>query len=79
MLIKAKRKQKTDVSYILKVIKPTSLRQEAIQSSGLPEDKKFVVKEISQEFPMLAYTYGNQHYKVGLANQTMKGFDTWYV
>jgi hypothetical protein len=80
MLTEDKRhQQKTDASYILKVLKPTTLKQEAIQSLELPEDKKVFIKEIPQEFFVLAYKYENQHYKISLANQSMKGFNTWYV
>jgi hypothetical protein len=79
MLIEENCKQKIDASYILKVVRPTTLKQEAIQSSELPEDKKFVIEEVPQEFPVLAYTHENQHYKVSFADQTMKGFNTWYV
>jgi hypothetical protein len=79
MLSKEKLQQKTDAFYILKVVKPTTFKTEAIQSSFLPEDKKVVIEEVPQEFPVLAYKHENQHYKVSLADQTIKGFNTWYV
>lgn len=79
MLTEEKPIQRTDAPYILKVVKPTTLKQEAIQSSELPEEKKIVIEEVPQKFPVVAYKYENQHYKVSLADQTIKGFNTWYV
>lgn len=79
MLLEEKPKQKTDAPYILKVVKPTTFKTEVIQSSFLAEDKKVVIEEVPQEFPVLAYKYENQHYKVSLADQTIQGFNTWYV
>ena len=79
MLTQENRKKRTDAPYILKVVKPTTLKQEAIQSSELPEEKKAVIEEVPQEFPVLAYKYENKHYKVSLDDQKIKDFNTWYV
>ncbi|MEM7760951.1 MAG: hypothetical protein AAF298_22895 [Cyanobacteria bacterium P01_A01_bin.40] len=79
MLTHQKRKQRTNAPYLLKIVKPTTLKKAAIQSSQLPENQKAVIQKIPQELPVLAYKYENQHYKVSLADQTIKGFNTWYV
>lgn len=79
MLTEETREQRTNASYVLKIARPTTLKQAAVQSTELPEDKKFVVLEVPQEFPVLAYKYENQHYKITFADQTLKGFNTWYV
>jgi hypothetical protein len=79
VLIEEKNQQKTDAPYLLKVVKPTTFKTEAIQSAELPEDKKFIIEEVPQEFPMLAYKYENQHYKITLADKTIKGFNTWFA
>jgi len=79
MLTAETRKQRTDASYILKIARPTTLKQSTMQGTELPEDKKFVVVEAPQEFLVLAYKYENQHYKVTFADQMFKGFNTWYV
>ncbi len=79
MLTTENRKQRTDSLYILRIIKPTTIKKEAIPSSELPEEKKAVISKVPQEFPVLAYKYENSHYKVTLADQTIKGFNTWFV
>ena len=61
MLTEETREQRTNASYVLKIARPTTLKQAAVQSTELPEDKKFVVLEVPQEFPVLAYKYENQH------------------
>ncbi|WP_019503846.1 hypothetical protein [Pleurocapsa sp. PCC 7319] len=79
MLTHQKRQQKIDCPYFLKIVKPTILKKETIQSSQLPLKHKVFIDKIPQEFPVLAYHHENQHYKVTLADQTIKGFNTWYV
>ena len=50
MLTQENRKKRTDAPYILKVVKPTTLKQEAIQSSELPEEKKAVMGAIRKSW-----------------------------
>ena len=79
MLTQENRNKRTGSPYLLKVVKPTTLKQEAIQSSELSEEKKAVIEEVPKEFPVLAYKYENKHYKVSLDDQKIKGSKTWYV
>ena len=79
MLTEETRNLKVNAPFTLKVVKPTMFKQAPIQSSELSEDKLFVVQDVPQSFPTLAYKYENQHYKVSFADQTFKGFNTWYV
>ncbi len=79
MLTQENHKQRTNAPYVLKIVKPTTLKREAIQSSELSANHKAFVDKVPQEFPVLAYKYENKHYKVSLANQKIKDFNTWYV
>ena len=79
MLIEETRNPTATAPFTLKIVKQTAFKQAPIQSSELSEDKLFVVEEVPQDLPVLAYKYENQHYKVTFANQTFKGFNTWYV
>lgn len=78
MLTEEKRQQRTDAPYILKVVKPTTAKKEAIPSSELPEEKKAVIESVPTKFFVMAYKHENQHYKVTLADQTIKGYNTMY-
>jgi uncharacterized protein YvpB len=62
----------------LKILVDTTLKQQPVQASQLPDDQKQAVSADSV-FDLLAYLLVPGHIKVTFANQTFQGKNTWYV